>query len=148
MRPHILHNGLHRIGDEPARFFDNERFLSRDPFDDLWLTRPETPPTNIKAQTDAYDLEIALPGFTKDEISIEVNNETLNIVAEKKEKDEGENKLKYIRREYNTKSLYRGFSIPKYVNKENIEASFENGLLKIRLPHEKQEQNNYSVNVE
>ncbi|MEK6477933.1 Hsp20/alpha crystallin family protein [Catalinimonas sp. 4WD22] len=148
MRPHILHNGLHRIGDEPARIFDNERFLSRDPFDDLWMTRHETPATNIKENEEAYDLEIALPGFTKDEISIEVNDELLNVTAEKTKDKAKDFRPNYIRREYNTKSLYRGFSLPRYINREDIEAYFEHGILRIRLPHDKNTSITHKVMVE
>lgn len=147
MRPHILHNGLHRIGDQPARILDNERFLSRNPFDDLWMTRPTTPATNVKVNQEVYDLEIALPGFTKEEITIEVNDQYLNISAEKRKTTEVKEAPNFIRREYNTQSLYRTFDLPDYIKTEDIKATLENGILRIKLPHSNQGASKKSIEI-
>lgn len=147
MRPHILHNGLHRIGDQPARIFDNERFLSRDPFDDLWMTRPTTPATNVKVDQEVFDLEIALPGFSKEEITIDVNDQYLNVYAEKKNAPEVKNEPKFIRREYNTQSLYRSFDLPDHIKTEDIKAKLEHGILKIMLPHSKENSSKKSIEI-
>lgn len=147
MRPHILHNGLHRIGDRPARILDNERFLSRDPFDDLWMTRPATAAANVKASQETYDLEIALPGFTREEITIEVDDQYLNVIAEKKDAKEVKKEPNYIRREYNTRSLYRTFDLPKHIKREDIKAWLENGILRIKLPHTKEAASNRRIEV-
>lgn len=133
MRPHIQHNGLHRIGDQPARILDNDRFLARDPFDDLWMTRPATPMTNVKAKDDFYELAVALPGFSKDEISIELKDQILIIRAEKKEESE-EKEDSFHRKEFETYKLARTFNLPASVNEDEIRAKLETGILKISIP--------------
>lgn len=133
MRLHIHHNGLHRIGDQPARILDNDRFLARDPFDDLWMTRPATPLTNVKAKDDFYELAVALPGFSKDEISIELKDQMLIIKAEKKEESE-EKEDSFHKKEFETRTLARTFSLPASVNEDEILANLETGILKISIP--------------
>jgi len=147
MRAHILHNGLHRIGDRPSRILDNERFLSRDPFDEPWMTKTSTAAANVKADKEFYDLEIALPGFTKDQVRIEVNQQNLSIIAEKKDTHFSVDEPQYIRREYSTQALYRSFDLPDHIQTEEIEACLEDGLLKIKLPHSRKLQKAKKIEV-
>jgi HSP20 family protein len=125
-----------RFSDRFPRLFD--RFLEGDLFD--WSNRnfSETnttlPSVNIRENADAFDVEMAAPGFSKDEFKIELNNDLLTISSEKKvenEINEGEN---FSRREFSYQSFSRSFTLPNTVNSEKIEAKYENGILKVSIP--------------
>lgn len=130
MRPHILHNGLHRIGDQPNHFIDQERFLGRPPYDDSWLAPSKTPRTNILAEEKYCDLEIAFPSFTKEDISLSVEQNILKVKATKEQTTRSNN---LIQQEFSTESLERTFQLSEQIDTQNVEANFNNGLLSIRL---------------
>lgn len=120
---------FHRIGDSYSHFFNTEHFMGRFPFDDPWLV--PTPPANLKKDKDVYEVQVALPGFNSDEIAIEVNGDILHIEAAK----DDEYKDEFLAREIHFDTVTRDFHLADNVSKEGIEASFENGILKVRLPH-------------
>jgi len=82
---------------------------------------------------DSFKIEVAAPGFEKDQIKVAVEENTLKIWAEKESNklEEGE---KYTRKEYNFSSFSRHFTLPKTVNAEKIEATYTNGILSVMLP--------------
>ena len=88
----------------------------------------------IETETD-YKLEIDLPGFKKDEVSVEYEEGWL-IVSAKKEQDEEEkdDKGKVLRRERRFGSCKRRFALSEDVDHDAIEASFADGLLTIKVP--------------
>lgn len=131
MRPHILHGGLHRIGDSPGRFIDEEHFLGRDPLDDLWMTKPSRPLTNIRKEQDAYILELALPGYIKEEVVVEIKEDTITIQAEKKNLTDAS---VTHRQEFSTPSFHQSFHLPAQINQDAVEAKLEHGVLHIKLP--------------
>ena len=78
--------------------------------------------------------EIHAPGFTKDDISIDVNNGLLEIKGEKHEQEKSKAKARnYMLRESHS-SFYRSIMLPKNVNGDKVKANFTNGVLKITLP--------------
>lgn len=92
-----------------------------------------------------YHIEADIPGFDKNDIKIELNKGTISIIAEKKAED-SENK-KYLRRErvfYGkyTRSFYLG-----EVDEENIEAEFNNGILKITVPKQNEDVNKKTIEI-
>lgn len=91
---------------------------------------PAFPPVDIYEQDGKYVVEAALPGFQKDEVSIEVGNNQVTISGEHDEKQE-DRKQRYseIRRAAFTRTLV----LPRDVNPDSAKASFENGVLKITL---------------
>ena len=92
--------------------------------------------TDIKETDAGYELEIDLPGFTKDEISAELNNGYLTVSAAKgldqdeQEKDTG----RYIRRERYAGSCQRSFYVGDDVTEEDIKGEFKHGILKLFVP--------------
>jgi HSP20 family protein len=90
--------------------------------------------TDVIDKGDSYLLQAELPGFQKEDIKIDLDKETLTISAshneEKKEKRDN-----YVRQERRYSSYCRSFHIPG-INKENISASYQNGVLEISLPKE------------
>ena len=93
--------------------------------------------TDIKELEGGYELEIDLPGFTKEEVTAELKDGYLTISAAKGlDKDEQEKETgKYIRRERYAGNLSRSFYIGD-VKQEDVKAAFKNGILSISVPKE------------
>jgi HSP20 family protein len=91
-----------------------------------------TVPVNITESDNAYFLELAAPGRTKENFSLKVENNILTVGYEIKE--EAKNELKQVRKEFSFQSFKRSFSLDKKVNADGIEAKYENGILKVTLP--------------
>jgi len=91
------------------------------------------PAANIVENKDNYEISLGVPGMKKDDFNIDVEGNVLTISAEKEEKKE-EKDERYSRREFNFMSFSRSFTLPEGVNKDKIDASYENGLLRLSLP--------------
>jgi HSP20 family protein len=91
---------------------------------------PAFPPVDISEQDGKYVVEAALPGFGKDEVSIEVGTNQVTISGEHDEKQE-DRKQRYS--EIRRAAFARTLTLPRDVNPENATATFENGVLKITL---------------
>ena len=89
---------------------------------------------DIRETDTAYVLEADLPGFKKEDIKIDLSDNTLTIQAERhsqhEEKDQKDN---YIRCERSYGSFSRSFSLDG-VDTDNIKASFDNGVLTLNMP--------------
>ncbi len=91
------------------------------------------PAVNITENKNDYLLALAVPGMKKDDFKIDVDGNTLTISSEKEESFE-EKEKKFTRREYNYSSFSRSFTLPENIDKENIAAKYEEGILKLSLP--------------
>ena len=92
--------------------------------------------TDIKELESGYELEMDLPGFTKDEITAELKDGYLTISASKGlDKDEQEKETgKYIRRERYAGACQRSFYVGEDVTEQDIKAEFKHGMLKLFVP--------------
>lgn len=91
--------------------------------------------TDIREHDEGYELDVDLPGFKKDEISVQLDNGYLTISASKGlDKDEQDKKGKYIRKERYAGTMQRSFYIGDAVTQEDVKAKFEDGILKLSLP--------------
>ena len=92
--------------------------------------------TDIKETDNGYELEIDLPGFTKDEIKASLNDGYLTISAAKGlDKDEQEKESgRYIRRERYAGACQRSFYVGEGVKQEDIKGEFKHGILKLFVP--------------
>ena len=92
--------------------------------------------TDIKELEGGYELEIDLPGFTKEEVTAELKDGYLTISAAKGlDKDEQEKETgKYIRRERYAGACQRSFYVGEDVTEQDIKAKFEDGTLKMLVP--------------
>lgn len=106
-----------------------------DMFDDFLDVETSKMKCDIYEEEGAYNLELDMPGFNKDEIKIECNNGTLVISAEKSnEKEEKDKKSKkYIRRERFYGRLSRSFYLGD-IDESGIKAEFKDGTLKVIAP--------------
>ena len=92
--------------------------------------------TDIRETDTAYELEMDLPGFTKDEIQASVENGYLTITASKGvDKDEQEKEThKYIRRERYAGACQRSFYVGEGITEADIKGEFKHGILKLHIP--------------
>jgi HSP20 family protein len=120
-------------------------YLNREPFSRLFDTffgdlpsedvgsRSWVPPVDIQETGDGYRLQAELPGLTKDDIQITLENNVLRLSGERKfEKDAQKEGYHRIERTYG--SFARSFALPQQVNGEAVQAAFENGVLTITVP--------------
>lgn len=105
-------------------WFDNETF---------WGKTFTVPAVNIKEDKDAFNVSLAVPGMKKDDFNIDVEGNMITISSEKEEKKE-EKEGKFTRKEFNYSSFKRSFTLSEDVNKDKIEAKYEDGILKLVLP--------------
>ena len=88
---------------------------------------------NINENEAGYSVEFNVPGRNKEDFTINVDKGLLTVGYEKK--NETENKeVKSIRKEFSFNNFKRSFSLDDKINAENIEAKYENGILKVFLP--------------
>ena len=91
--------------------------------------------TDVKDTENGYEVDIDLPGFKKDEISIELENGYLTVSAAKGlDKDEEDKKGKYIRKERYAGAMQRSFYVGENLTQEDIKAKYENGILRLSVP--------------
>src|SRR5579871_2051904 len=96
------------------------------------------PPVNIHETKDAYHLELSVPGRAKEDFKINVDNKLLTVSYEKKEEKKQED-YKTVKREFSYRSFKRSFNLDENVDANNIQAKYENGLLKLFVPKKEQE---------
>ena len=90
--------------------------------------------TDVRETDSSYELDVDLPGFKKDEISVDLKDGYLTISAAKGlDKDEQDKKGKYIRQERYAGACSRSFYVGD-IKPEDVSAKYEDGILKISLP--------------
>jgi HSP20 family protein len=104
-------------------------------FPDIFRSEPShtVPAVNVIESKDGFILELAAPGMDKNDFRLKMEHNILSITGQK-ENNKEENDSKYTRKEFSYCSFERSFTLPNTVNSENINASYENGVLKISLP--------------
>ena len=102
-------------------------------FSDVWEGGISIPPANLVENKNEYRLDISAPGFSKDDFNVEMQDGSLVVTAEHEEetKEDSEN---YRRREFSWSNFTRSFSLPENAKEDQINAKYENGMLKITIP--------------
>jgi len=116
-----IQNRMNSLFDE---FFhdDEEPNVSR------WAPR-----VDVVELEDKFEFSAELPGLTKDDVKVEMNNNVLSISGEKKyEHEKKERNLHLIERGYG--NFRRSFQLPSHADPIKIDAEFSNGVLKVVLP--------------
>ncbi|MBQ8081441.1 MAG: Hsp20/alpha crystallin family protein [Clostridia bacterium] len=91
--------------------------------------------TDIRETDEAYEISVELPGFSKDEISVELDKGYLTIATEKTlNKDENGPKGKLLRQERYVGTMRRSFFVGDHLTEEDIKAAYENGVLTLTVP--------------
>jgi HSP20 family protein len=119
--------------------------IFNDFFDNDWMVRANTtsPAINVFETEQAYNVELAAPGMTKEDFVVNVDDENnLVISMEKKSETKEENKDgkeskkegRYLRREFSYTKFQQTMILPDNVDREKISAQVEHGVLKVTLP--------------
>lgn len=112
-------------------FFDTDKFFSQN---NLFSEKEwQIPAVNVTETDKAFKLELAVPGYKKEEIKVHVEQDVLTISAEKQE-EKKESHEKYTRREFSYGAFNRSFQLPKGTLHEGISARYENGLMSLVIP--------------
>lgn len=127
---------LPREMDDFGQFFD--RYFS-EPSRRNWLTtRSEglaswTPSIDIREETDAYVFDADLPGLTKDDVDVTFEDNVLTVSGERRfEEKETEGEYRRVERRYG--KFTRSFALPSQVDADKVEAAFQDGVLRVRVP--------------
>ena len=106
--------------------------------------------TDVKETEDGYELEMDLPGFKKEEVTVELENGYITIRAQKGLDKDEESKGKYIRRERYAGSCERSFYVGEALTQDDIKASFKHGILRLDIPkkEEKKVESNKYISIE
>ncbi len=121
------------IKKTPNTLFDD--FLS----DDFFFPRLSSQTSiDVYQQDNSYFIEVDLPGYKKEEISIEFNDDVLTIKAQHKQEEET-NEKKYYYRSRKCSEFMRQIRFSN-INHENIDAQFSEGVLKVILPIKEQQE--------
>jgi HSP20 family protein len=112
-----------RFSGEPAQ---NEELSSR-----AW-----TPPVDVHETRDAFLVQAELPGVTREEIGITLENNVLRLTGERKPQQEENVSYHRVERPYGAFS--RSFALPVQVDAERIQAAFQDGVLTITVPKAEQ----------
>ncbi|NTW23486.1 MAG: Hsp20/alpha crystallin family protein [Lentimicrobium sp.] len=94
------------------------------------------PSVNIYNGESSFVIEMAVPGYAKEEFNISLEQQTLKITAEARQTEVDENK--FLRRDFSFNGVNRSFVLPKNIDTESINADFRDGILRITLPRKQE----------
>ena len=109
-------------------FFDNNEWMPR--------INATAPAVNVKESPKEYTMDIAAPGIKKEFCRVNIDHDGNLVVAieNKLEHKEEDKKERYLRREFSYSNYQQTYTLPDNVDKENIAAKVENGVLTISIP--------------
>ena len=96
--------------------------------------------TDVKEEDNQYVVSIDLPGFSKEDINLELNEGYLTISASKNmNNDKNDKKGRLIRQERYSGSMQRSFYVGDQITEEDVKASFKHGVLSLTMPKKEQQ---------
>ena len=93
-----------------------------------------TPRANVIKVDNGYSIELAVPGFCREEFDMHVDNGSLTISMKTEDSESYEDSL--VHREYRFQDFSRSFSLPENTKVESISARYEAGILYVEIPVE------------
>jgi len=118
----LLRSQMDRLFDNFYRTFESDKDLASD-----------YPVVDIKETKDDFIIKAEVPGMSKDDIKINISENTVTIKGEKKE-EKKENDINYHRIERRFGSFQRSFSLTSPIDSDKIKASCKDGILTITIP--------------
>lgn len=128
-----------KLNNRPVARFDT---LFNDFFNmpSVWTNPSQVegvPAANVFETANAYQLELNVPGRNKEDFKINLDKNLLTVSFEKNEEQKTEG-INTIRQEFTVRKFKRTFSLDEKIDVNNIQAKYENGILKIDLPKKEQ----------
>ena len=112
--------------------------IFNDFFANDWMTRTNStaPAINVIEDDKDYKVEVAAPGMNKEDFKVNVTDDNyLVLTMEKKNESKDEDKKrKYLRREFSYHKFEQSLALPEDVNKDEIKAAVNDGILTIDIP--------------
>lgn len=129
-----LLNTFDKYFDEAFRgsFPDVYKTFGIDPF-----SKSAYPKVNVLSFDEKVEIEAEIAGYSKDDISVEVENDVLSIIGKASQLAEGTDKSVYLLRELKRSSFSRSFTLGDQLDASSIEATFKDGLLKLVILRKK-----------
>lgn len=106
-------------------FFDDDRF-----FNSPWLGGRNMPAVNVRETDKNFEVELAAPGYDKKDFHVEMDSGLLTVSAQRQEEKERKDG-NYTRKEFGCTSFSRSFSLPSNTSDEDINARYQDGVLKL-----------------
>lgn len=128
------------------RDIENRLFGSRSSSKELENVATFTPKVNTREGEFAYHVDVDLPGIKKEDIKIDVKENTLIVSGERNFKEEVKEE-DYYRVETSFGKFSRNFILPENIDHENIEAACENGVLEIIIPKLEKKENVKTIQI-
>lgn len=113
-------------------FFDNDWMFNR--------MKSTSPAVNVIENENDYKIEVAAPGMTKEDFHVQLNDDNQLVISMEKKNESTDNDKKYLRREFSYSKFQQALILPEDVEKEQISASVNDGVLTISLPKKLQEE--------
>ena len=116
--------------------------IFNDFFDTDWMARPNTtaPAINVVEEENAYKVEVAAPGMTKDDFNVHLDEDDQLVITMEKKNETKDEQKKYLRREFSYSKFQQAMILPEDVDKTKISASVTDGVLTIELAKKPQEE--------
>ena len=112
-----------------ARSFGLDDFFE----DEFFTTRKDLPAMNVMEHEDDFQIEFAVPGFSKEDFEVSIEDDLLYVSAEKSMEDI-EDEDGYTRKEFSYSNFHRTLQLPKSVDtSKDVKAKYKNGVLKLKL---------------
>lgn len=122
-------NRFPRFNDRISNWLDTDNFFA----DDFFVRDRDLPAMNVKENIEDFEIELAVPGFAKNDIELTIENDMLHICAEKNEQ-EVEKEDAYTRREFSYNSFERKLQLPTSVDQnKQVKATYKDGVLTLNL---------------
>jgi HSP20 family protein len=129
-RPKIKNHAFDRMGERFGPLIDPDHFMGQSAFD---IKRNyDGPPVNIKKTGKLFELDVAVPGYKKDELQILLEGGYLIIRGQKEIQSEHKDE-DYILEEFDFTSFERTFLLNEHIAKEKVNAHYEDGILHIEI---------------
>ncbi|MBX2828285.1 MAG: Hsp20/alpha crystallin family protein [Flavobacteriaceae bacterium] len=113
-----------------STWFDTDDFFA----DDFFTKERNVPAMNVKENSGGFEIELAVPGFSKEDIQVTLENEYLHVSAKKEKEESEEGDEGYTRKEFSYQEFDRKVRLPNSVNQDKkVQATYKDGILKLSL---------------
>ncbi len=132
----FLYRGMDSIFDDFRRSFDDllKPFFPLYSDNEQTITLPARyAPVDLVDNEDHYVVSAELPGFSKDQVDVQINKDGMSIIAECKEEKETKRK-NYLHRERAYSSMQRFVTFPEEVAPDKVEGTMKEGVLELKIP--------------
>lgn len=121
-------------GIMPSWFETNEWFD-----DEFFYPGKNVPAMNIKEDENQFEIDLAMPGFSKKEIEVSLEDDKLHVIAKKSMEKVEDDTPGFTRKEFSYDEFERLITLPSFVEpQKKVKAVYENGILKLMLPKKKE----------